>query len=197
MKPLWILKKPVTFTKPVVYQDPYDILKDLWLTPANITYDQLFQDPEYKTQIVKAFEEEIESIQILTLKQQRSTQLLKAYIWIVRTSLPTLIDTGASVCVILEDLAKKFKLKIELNDRIKVVLLEGKSKVKIIGLIPNIPIAVQNFHMPELLYVIGGIESVVILETDWMDWYQVNIRRSDNVIEVWVNDKKAKIGLQY
>ncbi len=40
----------------------------------------------------------------------------------------------------------------------------------------------------------GGIESVVILETYWIDCYQVDIKRSDNIIEVQINDKKAKIG---
>src|SRR6266498_5963843 len=66
----------------------------------------------------------------------------------------------------------------------------------VIGLISNISIAVQNLYILGSLYIMG-IESVVILETDWMDCYQADIRRSDNVIEVRVNDKKAKIGFQY
>ncbi len=45
--------------------------------------------------------------------------------------------------------------------------------------------------------MMGGTESVVILGIDWMDYYQADIRRSDNVMEVWVNDEKAKIGFQY
>ncbi len=36
---------------------------------------------------------------------------------------------GASVCIILEDLAKKLRLKIEANDETKVVPLEGESKM--------------------------------------------------------------------
>src|SRR6266498_1127960 len=117
-------------------------------------------------------------------KQQRSTQSLKAYIRIAGMPLPTLIDTEASVCVISEDLAKKLRLKIELNDGTKVTPLGGGSKVKIIGLISNASIAVQNLRTLGSLYVIGGTESVVILETDWMDRYQADIRRSDNIIEV-------------
>src|SRR6266540_1856335 len=146
---------------------------------------------------MKIFEEEIEPVQALTPKQQRLTQPLKAYIRIVGMLLSTLIDTGASVCVISEDLAKKLRLRIEPNDGTKVASLGGGSKVKVIGLISNAPIAVQNLCTPGLLYVMGGIESVVILGTDWMDRYQADIRRSDNVIEVRVNDEKARIGLQY
>src|SRR6266540_5799231 len=146
---------------------------------------------------MKIFEEEIELVQALIPKQQRSTQPLKAYIRIAGTPLPTLIDIRASVCVISEDLAKKLRLRIEPNDGTKVASLGGGSKIKVIGLILNAPIAVQNLRTLGPLYVMGGIESVVILGTDWMDHYQADIRRSDNVIEVRINDKKARIGLQY
>src|SRR6266498_3766278 len=123
-------------------------------------------------------------------------QLLKAYIRIAGTPLLTLIDTRASVCVISEDLVKKLRLRIEPNDGTKVAPLEGRSKVKVIGLISNAPIAVQNLCTSGPLYIMGGIESVVILGTDWIDHYQADIRRSDNVIKVQVNDEKACIGLQ-
>src|SRR6266498_3142815 len=126
-------------------------------------------------------------------KQQRSIQPLKAYIRIAGTLLPTLIDTGTSVCVISEDLAKKLRLRIKPNDRTKVAPLGGGSKIKVIGLIPNAPIAVQNLRTLGPLYVMGGTESVIILDTDWMDQYQADIRRSDNVIKVRINDEKARI----
>ena len=109
---------------------------------------------------------------------------MKVYIKIVETSLSILIDTRVSVCVILEDLVKKLRLKIKANDRIKVVPLGERSKIRIIGLIPNILIAVQNLHTSGLLYVIERIELVIILETDWMDQYQTDIQKSDNMIEV-------------
>jgi len=89
---------------------------------------------------------------------------LKAYIRIAKTPLPTLIDTEASVCVTSKDLTKKLKLKIEANNRTKVVLLEGKSKIRVISLILNTLITVQNLYTSELLYIIGEIESVIILE---------------------------------
>jgi len=62
IKPLRILKKLVTFAKPIIQQVLYDILEDLWLILANVTYSQLFQDPEYKVQIMKAFEENLELV---------------------------------------------------------------------------------------------------------------------------------------
>jgi len=85
--------------------------------------------------------------------------------------LSTLIDTRALIYVIFENLVRKFKLKIETNNGIKVVPLEGKSKIKVIDLIFNASIIIQNLYMLESLYVIGGTESVVILE-----W--INIRQT-------------------
>ncbi len=85
--------------------------------------------------------------------------------------LSTLIDTRAFIYVIFENLVRKFKLKIETNNGIKVVPLEGKSKIKVIDLIFNASIIIQNLYMLESLYVIGGTESVVILE-----W--INIRQT-------------------
>jgi len=94
---------------------------------------------------------------------------LKAFIRIAGTLLPTLIDIGVSIYVISEDLAKKFRLKVEVNDRTKVALLGEGSKVRIIGLIPNVLIVIQNFHTSESLYVMKENESVVIFKIDWMD----------------------------
>ena len=91
---------------------------------------------------------------------------MKAYIRIVGTFLPTLINIRALVCVISEDFVRKLRLKIEANDRIKVALLERESKIKIIGLIPNMLIAIQKLYTLGLLYVIRETESVIILETD-------------------------------
>ena len=86
-------------------------------------------------------------------------------------------------------------MKVEVNDRTKVALLGEGSKVRIIGLIPNVLIVIQNFHTSESLYVMKENESVVIFKIDWMDWYQVDIRRSDNIMKIWVNDEKARIEL--
>ena len=76
-----------------------------------------------------------------------------------------------SVCVISEDFIKKLRLKIETNNETKVALLERRSKVKVIDLILNILIAVQNLCTSGSLYVMRETESVIILKTDWIDCY--------------------------
>jgi len=96
---------------------------------------------------------------------------LKAYIRIAGMPLLMLINIRISVYVILKNLTRKFKLRIEVNDETKVALLRRRSKVKVISFIFNTLIVIQNFHILGLLYVIGGIKSVVIFRTDWMDHY--------------------------
>jgi len=79
---------------------------------------------------------------------------LKIYIRIAEILLSILIDIGVSICVISEDLVKKLRLKIETNNEIKIASLKGGSKVKVIGLISNILIVIQNFCILGLLYMI-------------------------------------------
>ena len=67
---------------------------------------------------------------------------MKIYIRIAEILLSTLIDIGVSIYVISEDLTKKLRLKIKINNEIKVASLEGGSKVKVIGLISNILIVI-------------------------------------------------------
>jgi len=58
-------------------------------------------------------------------------QPLKTYIKIAKTPLPTLIDTETLVYIISEDLARKLKLKIEVNDETKVTLLGRKARLRL------------------------------------------------------------------
>ncbi len=97
----------------------------------------------------------------------------------------------------MKDLVKKFRLKVKANDRTKIVLLKKKSKIKVIGLISNKLIAIQYLYILGSLYVIIKIELIVIFETDWINRYQADIWRSNNVIKVWINNNKARINFQY
>ena len=51
--------------------------------------------------------------------------------------------------------------------------------------------------MPGILYVIEGTETILILETDWFDRYQADIRRSDNKIEITYQEEKAWLNLLF
>jgi len=88
---------------------------------------------------------------------------------IAKTSLSILINTKVLVYIISKNLAKKLRLKVKANDETKVVSLGEKSKVKIIGFISNVLIAVQYFRISRSLYIIGETKSVIILRTDWID----------------------------
>jgi len=82
-------------------------------------------------------------------------------------------------------------LKVEANNKTRVSPLEGNLKVKVVGLIKKTLLSVQHIRMPGILYVIEGTETILILETDWFDRYQADIRRSDNKIEITYQGKKA------
>ncbi len=96
---------------------------------------------------------------------------MKAYIKLKGTSLLVLLDTEVSVSAISKDLAQKLQLKVEANDGTKVSSLGGNSKVKVVGLVKEAPLLVQYIRISETLYVVEGIETILILGTDWFDRY--------------------------
>ncbi len=181
--------KRATFRHPVEQQDPFDVVETLWKTPTNMTFGQLLQDNTYKAEMIKALE--VEKVQALTLRETRTTQVLKAYIKLKGTPLPVLLDTGASVSAISKDLAQKLQLKVEANDGTRVSPLGGNSKVRVVGLVKEAPLSVQHIRTSGTLYVLEGTKTILILGTDWFDRYQADIRRSDNKIEITHQGEKA------
>ena len=85
---------------------------------------------------------EAEKVQALTPWETRTTQALKAYIKLKDTPLSVLLDTGALVSAISKDLAQKLQLKVEANDRTRVLPLGGNPKVKIVGLVKEASLSV-------------------------------------------------------
>ncbi len=160
-----------------------------------MTFGQLLQDDTYRAEMIKALE--AEKVQALTPRETRTTQALKAYIKLKGTPLPVLLDTGASVSAILKDLAQKLQLKVEANDGTRVSPLGGNPKVKVISLVREAPLSVQHIRMLGTLYVVEGTETILILETDWFDRYQADIRRSDNKIEITHQGEKARLNLLF
>ena len=98
-------------------------------------------------------------------------QALKAYIKLKGILLPVLLDTGVSVSAILKDLVQKLQLKVEANDGTRVLPLEENPKIKVVDLIKKVPLSVQHIKIPRTLYMIEGIETILILSTDWFDRY--------------------------
>ena len=53
-----------------------------------------------------------------------------------------------------------------MNDNIRVLLLEGNLKVKVVGLIKETLLSVQYIRTLGILYVVKGTETIFILGTD-------------------------------
>ncbi len=96
-----------------------------------------------------------------------------------------------------KDLAQKFQLKIEVNNGTRVSPLEENSKVKVIDLIREVLLSVQHIRILETLYVVEGTETILILDTNWFDRYQADIRKSDNKIEITNQREKARLNLLF
>ncbi len=86
---------------------------------------------------------------------------------------------------------------MEANDGTRISPLGENPKVKVVGLVKEVPLSVQHIRIPGTLYVVEGIETILILETDWFDRYQADIRRSDNKIKITHQGEKARLNLLF
>ncbi len=82
-------------------------------------------------------------------------------------------------------------MKIEPNDGIRVSSLKGSQKVKIISLIREASLLVQYIRMLETLYIVEGIETILILNMNWFDKYKADIKRSNNKIKITYQKEKV------
>ena len=129
-----------------------------------MTFEQLLQYDTYRIEIMKALE--IEKVQTLTSRETRTTQALKIYIKLKGILLPILLDTEASVSAISKDLIQKLQLKMKVNDKIRVLLLGGNPKIKVVGLIRKASLLVQHIRTLRILYIIENTKIILILETN-------------------------------
>ncbi len=88
-------------------------------------------------------------------------------------------------------------MKVEANDGTRVLPLGGNPKVKVVDLVKEASLSVQHIRIPETLYVVEGTETILILETDWFDRYQADIRRSNNKIKIIHQGEKARLNLLF
>src|SRR6266540_1702172 len=99
-----------------------------------------------------------EKVQVLTPRETRTIQALKAYIKLKDTLLSVLLDTRASVSAISKNLAQKLQLKVEANDGTRVLPLRENPKVKVVSLVNEVPLSVQHIRTPGTLYVVEDTE---------------------------------------
>ena len=88
-------------------------------------------------------------------------------------------------------------MKVEANDGTRVLPLGGNPKVKVVGLVKEVSLSVQHIRIPDILYVVEGTETILILGIDWFDRYQADIRRSDNKIEIIHQEEKVWLNLLF
>jgi len=63
--------KQATFRHPVEQQDSFDVVKSLWKTLTNMTFEQLLQDDIYRVEMIKVLK--AKKVQILTFRETHTT----------------------------------------------------------------------------------------------------------------------------
>jgi len=90
------------------------------------------------------------------------------------TLMKAVLDTRANVSIIILPVVKKLHLIMGLPDGSKIIAVD-QTKKSVIGIIKDAPLSIQDARVPVNLLVIEASEDNLLLGTDWMDRYQVNL----------------------
>ena len=84
------------------------------------------------------------------------------------------LDMGANVSIIILSVVKKLRLTMGMSDESKIIAV-NQIKKNVIGIVRDVPLSIQDARVPVNLLVIETPEDNLLLETDWMDWYQADL----------------------
>src|SRR6266540_1781460 len=90
------------------------------------------------------------------------------------TPMRAILDTGANVSIMTLPVVKKLRLTMGMPDGSKIIAID-QTKKNVIGIIRDASLSIQNARVLINLLVIEAPEDNLLLGTDWMDRYQVDL----------------------
>src|SRR6266542_3574441 len=90
------------------------------------------------------------------------------------TPMRAVLDTRANVSIITLPVVKKLRLIMGMSDKSKIIAVD-QTKKNIIRIVRDAPLSIQDVRVLVNLLVIDALEDNLLLGTDWMDRYQVNL----------------------
>jgi len=85
-----------------------------------------------------------------------------------------IIDTEANVSIIILLVVKKLCMTMEMLNESKIIAVD-QTKKNIISIVKDAPLLIQDARILVNLLVINASEDNLLLRTDWIDRYQVDL----------------------
>ncbi len=95
-----------------------------------------------------------------------------------------IIDTEANVSIIILLVVKKLCMTMEMLNESKIIAVD-QTKKNIISIVKDAPLLIQDARILVNLLVINASEDNLLLRTDWIDRYQVDLSFHKKELRFW------------
>ncbi len=85
-----------------------------------------------------------------------------------------IMDIRINVSIITLPIVKKLRMTMRLPDESKIIAVD-QTKKNVISIVKDVSLSIQDVRVLVNFLVIDVPEDNLLLETDWMDYYQVNL----------------------
>jgi len=84
------------------------------------------------------------------------------------------LNTGANISIVTLPIVRKLCLTMGMPDGSKIIAVD-QTKKNVISIVRDAPLSIRDVRVPVNLLVIDAPEDNLLLGTDWMDRYQVDL----------------------
>src|SRR5262249_54856412 len=124
------------------------------------------------------------------------TAAAKCYVCIKRNPIISILNFGAAVSIITNDLRKRLRLKITQPSKTIVIIADGTHQ-RALGEIENVGIAIQDLFIPLTITVIESIKENLLLEIDFLYKTSAQIDFQNGTVLLKYKGKETVSGIIY
>lgn len=118
------------------------------------------------------------------------------YLSIKANSFMAMVDSGAVISVIAEQLARKLGLKVEKDTTNMQIILANGTPAGVVGICRNVPIIIKGQKAPaEIIYVMKAEKEKLLLGGPWLEAHKADIKYSNNTLEFGTQGKRTSTSI--
>ena len=95
---------------------------------------------------------------------------------------------GANILIVTLPVVKKLWMTMKMPDRSKIIVVD-QTKKSVIGIIKDVPLSIQDARILVNLLIIDVLEDSLLLGTDWIDRYQVDLSFHKKKLRFWYKEQ--------
>jgi hypothetical protein len=169
----------------------YNIVDDLPNLKVTMPLPQILKFPEQQKNLNNYMKRQVvKQVNNIEKVMEPLTSAAKCYIRIKRNPVAAVLDSGAAVSIITNDLRKRLGLKITRPSKTVITIANGTHQ-RALGEVENVGIAVQNLLIPMTVTVIESMEENLLLGTDFLHKTNALLNFQDGIVSLKYKGKET------